>query len=438
MTSTTTTSSSITLLAPGAEVERVDQTLGEHLGRLGLLLDRYVTLGRLHGAPLLLVVARIPRTRGAPGSGVVAAGRPLPPAASSTTPPAVRRAALGRLARRPGSTARAATAAAAAVGTPFRRRSHAGRRSAAATSPRPPLRRWRSPGFSREIGFTRARIRASLLPIRPRNPLFGSSSTSYSTSSSSTPNSSRAASSASAIVRPVVSTHSMVIAFFGSPAARARRRRLRTVARTVRRDAASAPLALLVVPAAGATAPTRCSPSRRSAHRQSIPCPAGRLRAAARLTRLRLPGGGLPPRRWSPSTRPCRSASPLVSPAPFAAAGNWNSLRRPPGGFARNAAVSLSLLFTSIASSPGCRRGRDRLLPWSGDLVHDDLLLTEAPQVADEEVEHQAGGELQREETEADRQDAGDHRHLRVHVRRVAAALTRLQEAGDDHQARRG
>src|SRR3954447_18028925 len=54
-------------------------------------------------------------------------------------------------------------------------------------------------------------MRPSLLPSRPRKPLFGSSSTSYSTSSSTTPNSSSAASSASAIVRPVVSTHSMVM-----------------------------------------------------------------------------------------------------------------------------------------------------------------------------------------------------------------------------------
>ena len=42
MTSTTTTSSSITLFDLGPEVERVDQTLGERLGRLRLLLDRHV------------------------------------------------------------------------------------------------------------------------------------------------------------------------------------------------------------------------------------------------------------------------------------------------------------------------------------------------------------------------------------------------------------
>ena len=54
-------------------------------------------------------------------------------------------------------------------------------------------------------------MRPSLLPRRPRKPLLGSSSTSYSTSSSSTPSSSSAASNASAMVRPVVSTHSMVM-----------------------------------------------------------------------------------------------------------------------------------------------------------------------------------------------------------------------------------
>src|SRR4249919_2565150 len=54
-------------------------------------------------------------------------------------------------------------------------------------------------------------MRPSLLPSRPRKPLFGCSSTSYSTSSSSTPSSSSAASSASAMVRPVVSTHSIAI-----------------------------------------------------------------------------------------------------------------------------------------------------------------------------------------------------------------------------------
>src|SRR5439155_275219 len=69
-------------------------------------------------------------------------------------------------------------------------------------------RRRGSPGFSREIGLTRARILASP-PNRPNSPPRGRATTSYSTSFSSTPSSSRAASSASSIVRPVVSTHSI-------------------------------------------------------------------------------------------------------------------------------------------------------------------------------------------------------------------------------------
>src|SRR5439155_20833948 len=69
-------------------------------------------------------------------------------------------------------------------------------------------RRRGSPGFSREIGLTRARILASP-PNRPNSPPLGRATTSYSTSFSSTPSSSRAASSASSIVRPVVSTHSI-------------------------------------------------------------------------------------------------------------------------------------------------------------------------------------------------------------------------------------
>ena len=80
------------------------------------------------------------------------------------------------------------------------------------------------------------------------------------------------------------------------------------------------------------------------------------------------------------------------------------------------------------------RGGRDGRLPWSGDLAHDELLLAEAPEVAHQEVEDEAGGELQREEAEARSAARGDDRHLRVHVRRVAPALAGLQEAGDDDE----
>ena len=78
-------------------------------------------------------------------------------------------------------------------------------------SPRPSWRRRRrlSAGFSRESGLIRARMRASLRPIRPRNPLRASSISSNSSSDSCTPSSSRARSFASSTVRPVTSIHSM-------------------------------------------------------------------------------------------------------------------------------------------------------------------------------------------------------------------------------------
>src|SRR4051794_434385 len=158
-------------------------------------------------------------------------------------------------------------------------------------------------------------MRPSLLPSRPRNPLLGSSSTSYSTSSSLTPNSSSAASSASAIVRPVVSTHSMVIAFIG-PAARARRgeselldatdrqRRLRFLLFRRRALPADAPLA---------DPPVRVPPV------DPFPGPGDFA-----------PPDGCPARGF---TAPFVPVDLLLSPlpssfaAPFAAAGSWNSLR---------------------------------------------------------------------------------------------------------------
>ncbi len=67
-------------------------------------------------------------------------------------------------------------------------------------------RRRRSVGFSRESGFTRARIRAS---ERRNRPPRGSSRTSNSSSSSTTPSRSRASSLASSTVRAVTSIQSM-------------------------------------------------------------------------------------------------------------------------------------------------------------------------------------------------------------------------------------
>jgi len=63
--------------------------------------------------------------------------------------------------------------------------------------------------LSREIGFTRARIRASLPPKRPNSHSLGSAMTEYSISSSCTPSGPAPHQGHPPMVRPVVSTHSM-------------------------------------------------------------------------------------------------------------------------------------------------------------------------------------------------------------------------------------
>ena len=94
------------------------------------------------------------------------------------------------------------------------------------------------------------------------------------------------------------------------------------------------------------------------------------------------------------------SASDSASIAGGAA--GWNSLRSPPAAFGAGGASSTSITPFDF-SAPFTSMGPCALIG-SGDLAHDQLLLTEAPQVAHQEVEDQAGGELQGEEAEGDRQ----------------------------------
>ena len=410
-------------LGLGAEVEGVDQTLGELLGRLGLLLDRHVVLGRVHGAPLLLVArlagsARLPRP-------TVVPAEPLPPPRRRRAPPRRR-----RFDEPPSSAVRAlcdgrspAAARCRPVPPPLppptvaagARTRRAAAACAAGARPASPARSASpAPGSGPRCS-----------PSRPRNPLFGSSSTSYSTSSSSTPSSSSAASSASAIVRPVVSTHSMVIALFDSARhvlaapgrTRATRRSVSVVCASCCSGGASR----------RSSAAAARSPDSRGRPGSTSPWPA-RSCAGARFAPRRLAGAPASP-------------APL---APFAAAARVGSARRwrRPGAGTASASPRRARERRRVGVDALRRRWRRpsaaaamRGLPWSGDLAHDELLLAEAPEVAHQEVEDEAGGELQGEEPERDRQDRRDHRHLLVHVRRVAPALAGLQEPGDDHEA---
>ena len=237
--------------------------------------------------------------------------------------------------------------------------------AAAGPSPRglrpPPLgrrsldrRRRRSGGFSREIGFTRARIRASVRPM-PKRPPRGSSMTSYSSSSATTPSRSSASSRASSSVRAETSIHSTVSASASSCGARPE---------------------LMPWP---------------------LPLPFGALPFGALLRRPASCAGGFLPFGVGfalplPGRRPrCRSSSFGVG--------------------------SVVVLGARLELA-----GRDRLVV---HLADHEVLLADAPDVRDDEVDGRAGVEAEGDEPEEDREDLRHRLHLRVR-RRVAA----LQLAG--------
>ena len=247
--------------------------------------------------------------------------------------------------------------------------------------PRRRDRRRGSPGFSREIGLTRARIRASP-PKRPRIPPRGWASTSYSTSFSSTPSSSRAASSASSIVRPVVSTHSIYRFRFLLLLLRRAARLWPCAARSALsccRSAWPRPASTRAAPPAPACAAAPLAFPCRSGGRNSVPqAPSGLDRVPAR-------GGSL-----------CA----------------WRGFGRVPSGSGDSTSSSGSAgasvtarfdgeLFASIAPL-----GLPEMIT-RRDLAHDQLLLADPPEVRDQEVQDQTGREVQREDPEDDR------KHLR-------------------------